>query len=448
MMNDYFERMKTLLGDEYDRYLETVDKEPYRGIRVNTLKITEDELLPLLPFVGDKTPFADDGYYVNADKLGKHPLHHAGAFYVQEPSAMSAVTALDVQPGDKVLDLCAAPGGKSTQIAARLAGTGLLWANEVVRPRAHILLSNIERMGVRNAVVSNMTADSLCTALAGFFDRVLVDAPCSGEGMFRKDREAVYEWSLEHTLACAVRQKAIMDSAADAVAPGGILVYSTCTFSVDENDGVVQHFLDNHPDFELIDTGCTFGEPCMKYARRIYPFNGGEGHFVAKFRRYGGKPYSGAMYRYTEIAPDERRAIDTFLADILRNICFRNYCVIDDRILDLPDVELLPDLSGINILRAGIKLGDFKKGRIEPHHNLATALTPDQFKRKLKMHSSDQLAGKYISGEELEIDRWISGYAAVTVDGITLGLGKAVDGRLKNKYPKGLRTLPWKDLQI
>ena len=448
MMNDFFDRMKSFMGDEYDRYLETVDKEPYHGIRVNTLKISAEELLPLLPFAGEQTPFCRDGYYSSAEKLGKHPLHHSGAFYIQEPSAMSAVTALGVEPGDKVLDLCAAPGGKSTQIASALGGTGLLWANEIVRPRAHILLSNIERMGVKNAVVSNMTPDSLCTALAGFFDKVLVDAPCSGEGMFRKDREAVYEWSLEHTLSCAVRQKAILDSAVGALRPGGVLVYSTCTFSPEENEGVVEAFLEKHPEFELIDTGCRFGQPSMGKARRVYPFHGGEGHFVAKFKKNGGKAYKGGMFRYTEPTKDERQRIEAFLFDILRNSSFRHYCVIDDRILNLPDVELLPDFSGLNILRAGVKLGDFKKDRIEPHHNLATALTPGEFKRRLILTSTDNLTARYISGEELELDHWINGYSVVAVDGVTLGLGKAVDGKLKNKYPKGLRTLPWKDLHL
>lgn len=448
MMNEYFDRMKSLLGEDYDRYLETVDKEPYHGIRVNTLKISEEELLPLLPFVGERTPFASDGYYVPAEKLGKHPLHHAGAFYVQEPSAMSAVTVLDVQPGDKVLDLCAAPGGKSTQIASRLGGTGLLWANEIVRPRAHILLSNIERMGVKNAVVSNMSPDVLCSRLAGFFDRVLVDAPCSGEGMFRKDKDAVYEWSVEHTRSCAVRQKAILDSAASAVRPGGVLVYSTCTFSPDENEGVIEYFLENHPDFELIDAGVKFGQPSMGKAVRIFPYHGGEGHFAAKLRRNGGKAYKGGMYRFTEPDSEVRKRIDAFLFDILRNVNFRHYCVIDDRILSLPDIETMPDTEGMNILRAGVKIGDFKKDRIEPHHNLATALTPGEFKRRLILSSGDNLTGRYISGEELELDFWLKGWAAVVVDGINLGLGKAVDGRLKNKYPKGLRTLPWKDLQM
>ena len=448
MMNEFFDRMKAYMGDDYDRYLETVDKEPYHAIRVNTLKVSEDELLPLLPFAGERVPFSPDGYYVTAEKLGKHPLHHAGAFYVQEPSAMSAVTVLDVQPGDKVLDLCAAPGGKSTQIASRLGGTGLLWANEIVRPRAHILLSNIERMGVKNAVVSNMSPDALCTRLAGFFDKVLVDAPCSGEGMFRKDRDAVYEWSLEHTQSCAVRQKAIMDSAAAAVRPGGVLVYSTCTFSHDENEGVIEHFLENHPEYELIDAGVKFGQRTLGKAVRIYPFHGGDGHFVAKLRRNGGKAYKGGMYRYIEPSKDDRQRIDAFLFELLRNVSFRHYAVIDDRILNLPDTELLPDLDGMNILRAGVKLGDFKKDRIEPHHNLATSLTPGEFKRRLILSSGDHLTGMYISGEELELDFWIKGWAAVVVDGVTLGLGKAVDGRLKNKYPKGLRTLPWKDLQI
>lgn len=443
-ISEYFDRMKLLMGDDYDRFLSTVDQPPYHGIRVNTLKISADELLPLLPFAEKVTPFSPDGYYVSADKLGKHPLHHAGAFYIQEPSAMSAVTALGVEPGDKVLDLCAAPGGKSTQIAACLGGTGLLWANEVVRPRAHILLSNIERMGVKNAVVSNMDAGALCHRLEGYFDKILVDAPCSGEGMFRKDKEAIFEWSVEHSLACAERQKLILDSAVSALRPGGVMVYSTCTFSRDENEGVVEHFLQAHPDFELIDTGCTFGEPTLQYARRVFPYHGGEGHFVAKFRKNGGKAYKGAMFRYREPAKEERSAIDRFITDILRNPSFRHYSVINDRILDLPDAELLPDLEGMNILRAGIKLGDFKKGRIEPHHNLATVLTPYEFKRRIKMDWNDQLAAKYISGEELELDKWINGWVVLSVNGLTLGLGKAVDGRLKNKYPKGLRTLAWK----
>ena len=281
----------------------------------------------------------------------------------------------------------------------------------------------------------------------------MVDAPCSGEGMFRKDKEAIFEWSPEHSASCAERQKKILDDSAAAVAPNGILVYSTCTFSRGENEGVIEDFLSKHPEFELIDTGCRFGEASrfgegMELCRRVFPYEGGEGHFVAKLKKRGGKPYKGGVYRYIEPDKEERLAIDEFVAGILRNPAFRHYCVIDDRILNLPDVDLLPDMDGMNILRAGVKLGDFKKGRIEPHHNLATSLTPDQFKFKLKLRATDELVSRYICGEELEIDLWIRGWAVVTVNGLTLGLSKASDGRLKNKYPKGLRTLPWKDLRI
>ncbi len=444
-MQLFFNKMKDLLGDDFPRYLEEADKPPYKGIRVNTLKISPEILVPMLDFVGEKTPFAEDGYYVTREHLGKHPMHHAGAFYVQEPSAMSAVTALGVEKGDKVLDLCAAPGSKSTQIASALAGTGLLWANEVVRPRAHILLSNIERMGVKNAVVSNMMPEVLCSRLEGFFDKVLVDAPCSGEGMFRKDWDAIYEWTPEHSISCSVRQKAILESAKKALRKGGVMVYSTCTFSREENEEVIEDFLKKNPDFELIDTGCTFGVPSGEYMRRIYPFNGGEGHFVAKLRKNSDCEYTGGMCTYDKPSFDERKMIDMFLEDIVKEPeQFKDITVINGRILNYPDSSLMPDISSMNILRAGVKLGDFKTGRIEPHHNLATSLTPDDFLRRLKLELDEELVVKYIRGEVIEIDKWIKGWSVVAIEGITLGLGKANDGFLKNKYPKGLRTLSWR----
>ena len=444
-MQMFFDRMKELLGDDFPRYLEESDKPPYKGIRVNTLKIQPDILVPMLDFVGEKTPFAEDGYYVTREHLGKHPLHHAGAFYVQEPSAMSAVTALGVEKGDRVLDLCAAPGSKSTQIAARLDGTGLLWANEIIRPRAHILLSNIERMGVKNAVVSNMTPERLCDELEGFFDKVLVDAPCYGEGMFRKDWDAIYDWSPEHSAACASRQKKILENAKKALRTGGVMVYSTCTFSKEENEEVIQDFLDKNPEFELIDTGCTFGMPSMRYCRRIYPFHGGEGHFVAKLRKNADCERHGGVCTIELPAEEEQKMIDDFLTDMLREPeQVQNITVINGRILSYPALSLMPDISGMNILRAGFKLGDFKTGRIEPHHNIATVFRPDDFVRRLKLELEDELVSRYIRGEEIEIDTWIKGWSAVSVEDITLGLGKASNGVLKNKYPKGLRTLSWR----
>ena len=233
MTEKFLERMQSLLGDEFDAFLQYYNGENFRGLRVNTLKCTAEALQGALPFELKPTPFCPDGFYLPADvsSLGNHPLHHAGAFYMQEPSATSAVEMLGVQPGDRVLDLCAAPGGKSTQIGAKLKGEGLLWSNEIVKSRANILLSNIERMGIANAVVSNCHPEQLCERLAGCFDRVLVDAPCSGEGMFRKNSAAQTEWSEEHVKSCAERQLHILNSAKHALKPGGVLVYSTCTFS-------------------------------------------------------------------------------------------------------------------------------------------------------------------------------------------------------------------------
>ena len=247
---DFSEEMKIILGKDYNIYEKLMDKEAFRGISLNRLKADNTDILP---FDTEKCPFYQNGYYISCDEkgIGNTPLHHAGVFYVQEPSAMSAVTLLDVQKGDKVLDLCAAPGGKSAQIASCLQNTGLVWSNEIVKNRAQILLSNFERMGISKGIVSSCHPDILCQKLQGYFDKVLVDAPCSGEGMFRKNPDAIREWSREHVLSCAERQLSILNSAANAVKNGGILVYSTCTFSFEENEGVIKRFLAENPDFEM-----------------------------------------------------------------------------------------------------------------------------------------------------------------------------------------------------
>ena len=283
---DFLEEMEKVLGDDYQLYLQLMEKEAFRGISLNRLKMSD---INILPFEVKKCPFYKDGYYISDEKgIGNTPFHHAGAFYVQEPSAMSAVTLLDVREGEKILDLCAAPGGKSAQIASCLNGTGLIWSNEVVKNRAQILLSNFERMGIAKGVVSSCYPEVLCRKLEGYFDKVLVDAPCSGEGMFRKNPEAVKEWSREHVLSCAERQLSILKSAAHAVKNGGELVYSTCTFSYEENEGVIKRFLEENADFEMCDIGEHFGRktelPC---AVRITPLEKGEGHFAAKLRKKG-----------------------------------------------------------------------------------------------------------------------------------------------------------------
>ena len=439
-MEKFFERMKSLLGDEYDDFLKFYNSGKfYRGLRVNTLKCGADKLLELIGFKLEITPFCTEGYYIpdEIESIGNSPLHHAGAFYVQEPSASSAVEMMNVQPGDRVLDLCAAPGGKSTQIAAKLNNKGLLWSNEIVKSRSIILLSNIERMGIRNAVVSNSHPDLLCGMLTGYFDKVLVDAPCSGEGMFRKNLEAEVEWSVEHVKSCAARQLKILNSAKNALRGGGELVYSTCTFSEEENEGVITEFLKENPDFELVDSGVDFGRPTLKYARRIFPMDGGEGHFAVKLRK-NSETVSVPNECKSEIkTPDIVR--DFYDENFLNRPFGENIEIIGNNIFVIP--ENLPDMKGLNILRKGVLLGEIKKNRIEPHHHAFTSAKYEDCLRAVDFDLNSEKIKRFLHGEEINIESEIRGYTAVCVNGITAGFGKASNYRLKNKYPKGLRTL-------
>ena len=259
--NGFLNIMKETLRDDFDEYLSFLDETPYRGMRINTLKADVDLIRDKIGFEIESLPFYDKGFYIdnNLKGVGNHPFHHCGAIYLQEPSAMSAVTVLDVKPYDKVLDLCAAPGGKSTQIAAELQGKGLLWSNEYVSSRAKILAYNIERCGVKNAVVSNADTSKIAENLGGYFDKVLVDAPCSGEGMIRREQNAITEWKKENRDMCAIRQAEILDNAAMCVKQGGTLVYSTCTLSLEENEITVENFLQRNPGFELVEIPKQFG---------------------------------------------------------------------------------------------------------------------------------------------------------------------------------------------
>ncbi len=445
-MEKFFDRMSKLLSpEELEVFKNEYTKPSYIGVRVNTLKCSAQKLLSLTDAfsVADVTPFCKEGFYLKDKEAfsGNHPLHHAGAVYFQEPSAMSATTLLAPEKGDKVLDLCAAPGGKSTQLASALNGTGLIWSNEIVKNRANILLGNFERCGIKNGVVSNADPESLCQALEGYFDKVLVDAPCSGEGMIRRDPKALDEWSVEHTFSCATRQLKILDSAKKALKAGGIMVYSTCTFSYEENEGVIEEFLKNNPDFELIDAEENFGRPTLSgKARRIYPMDGGEGHFAAKLRK---KEDSLSFANTSSALPTPAKKIPQLVSDFLKDTFYdtkpyEKLYLKDDKVFALP--EVCPDLHGTHAIRAGVFAGNIKKNYFEPEHSLFASADIKNVRKVLDLKLSDPRVNQFLRGEEISTDTDEKGFTLVAVEGIPLGFGKASGGRLKNKYPKGLRV--------
>ena len=435
---EFLAAMKEQLGEEYPAFLECYRQPARKGARRNPLKCTGETLEACLPFPWEPTPFSPLASYAPGDwKPGPLPAHHAGMFYAQEPSAAAAVTVLDPRPGERVLDLCAAPGGKSTQIAGLLEHTGLLWSNEIVRNRAGALLSNLERMGARNAVVSSCHPQALCEKLRGFFDRVLVDAPCSGEGMFRRDPEALAQWTPQSPAACAQRQGAILDSAALAVAEGGVLVYSTCTFSREENEGTVQAFLRRHPEFELDPVHVPFGRPALGLpALRIYPMDGGEGHFVARFRRVGENPCQAGRF-VPKLPKAEQALAQALYQELCAGPAQAEMALTGGRVLLLP--PSLPELSGLGVLRAGVEFAEVRGKRLEPCHGFFMSRRKEECRQAVDLALDDPRLAAFLRGEEIDCQG--KGYTAVCVAGVITGFGKASGGRLKNRYPKGLRNL-------
>ncbi len=459
------ERMQRLLGERYALFKEHLSQPlTVRGMRVNTLKCTAERLQAALPFSLSPTPFARDGFITEAEfRAGSDPLHHAGAYYMQEPSAMSAVTLLGPQPGEWVLDMCAAPGGKSTQIAAALQGKGLLWANEYVPGRAKILAQNLERCGVRNAAVSSGDTVRLAEALPELFDAVLTDVPCSGEGMFRKEPDALRLWSEDNIRLCAERSAEILDNAARCVRPGGRLVVSTCTFAPEENEWAIIRFLHRHPDFSLEEAAVPFGEPAfdaetvasfgdeallpfargvaLNKCRRIFPWHGGEGHFLALLRRDGE-----AVRRSFKTVSGADRTGAVEAAKTLYGECFEQppcgtFVRVGDTVRLLPPE--MPEAAGVHLLGAGVAAAQVMQGRVmrlEPSHALFQSADPTDCKRLVSLSPSDPKAVAFLRGEEIAVES-PDGWTGVAVDGVMTGFGKVSGGRLKNRYPKGLRLL-------
>ena len=425
----FLERMKIQLGEEYPAFLQSLERPRAVALRFNPLKGE----IPTLPFVKEPVPWEHMGYYYDPEsRPGLHPYHEAGVYYLQEASAMAPVQLLDPKPGEKICDLCAAPGGKSTQIAGRMAGEGLLLCNELNPKRAKILSRNIERMGIANALVTNEHPQRLADRLAGFFDRVLIDAPCSGEGMFRKEEAAVTDWSPETVEMCARRQGEILHSGAQLVRPGGRLVYSTCTFAPEEDEMAVAAFLESHPEFEPEYVDAPWFVPGENASYRMWPHKLlGEGHFAAVLRKKIGENAQ------TVSEPGEKQPalFSAFAKELGIRLPGGKALTFGQSLYWIP-LET-PSLRGLKVLRPGLELGELKKDRFEPAHALALWLrgcsTAEDFPA-----DSTAIAG-YLRGDVIPSGK--KGWCLVMVDGYSIGWGKG-DGRvLKNHYPKGLRRL-------
>ncbi|WP_374722584.1 RsmF rRNA methyltransferase first C-terminal domain-containing protein [Peribacillus tepidiphilus] len=447
---DFIVKMKGLLKDEYEAFIKSYEENKSQGLRVNTLKVSIDEFLEKSPFKLEKIPWVKEGFfYKDEERPGKHPYHEAGLYYIQEPSAMAVGEMMDPQPGEKVLDLCAAPGGKTTHIAARMKQQGFLLTNEIHPARAKILSQNVERMGIKNAVVTNETPDRLAQRFPSYFDRILVDAPCSGEGMFRKDPQACAEWSLENVAMCAIRQIDILKHAATMLRPGGRLVYSTCTFSPEENEGVISQFLKLDSRFEIEDVQVYegFGKGRAEWISeraanidrtiRIWPHQvKGEGHYIAVLRKTEGEETT--KRKYAETVKDQKLLKDyfQFAKETLQEIPKGEYVLFGDQLYMIPK-EML-SLKNLKVLRAGWHLGTIKKNRFEPSHALALSLKGAEVKNKWNLEKDSLELMAYLRGESLTAEG-PKGWYLVEVDGYSIGWGKLVNGVLKNHYPKGLR---------
>ena len=423
----FLERMKRQLGDEYESYLDSLNRPRAVALRFNPLK----GKIPPLPFVGQPVPWEPMGYYYDPDaRPGLHVFHEAGVYYLQEASAMAPVALLDPKPGERVCDLCAAPGGKTTQIAGRMRGRGFLLCNEINPKRAKILSRNIERMAVANALVTNEHPATLAQRFAGFFDRVLVDAPCSGEGMFRKEEAAVMDWSQETVEMCARRQEEILGSAAMLVRPGGRLVYSTCTFAPEEDEQAVARFLENHPEFAPKTVNAPWFEAGENGSFRLWPHKLlGEGHFAAVLRKMEGSEES-TVIPAGETLP---KTWQPFAGSLDIRLPEGKAVTFGDTLYWAPPD--MPDIRKLKVLRPGLELGTVKKDRFEPAHALALWLKACENQQDYPADSGEISA--YLRGDVVPSTQ--KGWCLVSAGGYSIGWGKG-DGRvLKNHYPKGLR---------
>lgn len=434
-------RMRTQLGDQFEAFLNAYSMDPVRALRINTSKISVKDFTHTVDFPLTPIPYAQDGFYFTEEKIGAHPLHHAGAFYVQDPSAMIPALCTVIPPDARVLDLCAAPGGKSSQLAGMLPN-GLLVSNEIVPARSKILFQNLERQGFRNTIITNQKPDQLAKWYRAVFDAVLVDAPCSGEGMFRKYPFAKDEWSEQNVYLCAERQRDILRSALTCLRPGGMLIYSTCTFSQEENEDIVRWLMQEY-GMELCVVpsnviSCTAGGIDLPQARRFYPhLSSGEGQFAAVLHKPDNEwfPEFGYADCARALTKAERSAVENTFGNAV-SFTKLPLAVYQNKIIVLPfDGFPLPPKA----VNCGVTVGELRKNRLIPHHQFFMAYGT-MFSNRLELSLNDPRLRQYLYGLEIEDDTVKGGWGVITVCGCTLGGFKASCGRLKNHYPKGLRS--------
>lgn len=453
-------KMKELLQDEYDDYLQCYDEPRYYGLRVNTNKISVEDFLKIAPWPLTPVPWIPNGFYYDGDKIqpSKHPYYFAGLYYLQEPSAMTPASRIPVEPGERVLDVCAAPGGKATELGAKLKGEGVLIANDISNSRARGLLKNLELFGIGNMMVISEEPGKLVEYFPEYFDKILIDAPCSGEGMFRKDKKMVKAWEEHGPEFFSKLQRSIITQAAAMLKPGGMILYSTCTFDPLENEKTVEYLLETCPEFKICEMEGYEGfcEGIPKYVEnhseeyrktvRIFPHKmQGEGHYLALVKKGDdnterknektAKPKSGAKK-----LPEE---LEQFLKELAWDVDKSRLDIREERVYYMP--ENLPMLKGVRFLRSGLLLGEVKKNRFEPSQALAMCLKKEEYPRILDLPVSDDRVIKYLKGETLDVEditsRKEKGWYLVCVDGYPLGFGKLANQTLKNKYLPGWRWM-------
>lgn len=445
---EFTERMKKLLGDEFESFISAVNGTPVKGFRVNTDKISLEDFEKINVFGKEKIPYVENGFYLDYEKAGNHPYHHAGMIYIQEPGAMAPAECVEVEEDWKILDMCAAPGGKSTQLRNKLGEKGLLVSNEIIPSRCKILTGNIERLGLRNCVTTCMDTSRLAKTFPETFDLIMVDAPCSGEGMFRKDDTAVAEWSEGNVRMCAERQAEILENAVKCLKDGGYIVYATCTFSLEENEMAVAAFLEKHPEFEIVPVkeevknntsdgvfydGCTCEN--IHFARRFYPHKSkGEGQFMAVLHN------KNEYYEVKKKPASRLEKIDRTVCDFLDSTLstYDKDKVImynGNPVYFTPDFEIKKGTA----FSCGVTIGEIAKNYIKPHHQFFMAMGKD-FRRKIEFTADSEEMNKFLRGEEFVTD-CDNGWAVIMADGCAVGGVKVSGGKAKNHYPKGLRLV-------